>query len=153
MPRQITKGAVATALDALPTTAKDRANARAHAFGQLKLNLPFSFNTLFTSKEGQQSQLRITITRLAIRDVRGTLVFEVDLEASTRQGAGGFEPLQVSNPFEFVNPPVLVPDGTFSLDVVRGREVQIPNLREDLLEAARTMIAQTVVAATRIGTL
>lgn len=52
-----------------------------------------------------------------------------------------------ANPLVFVNPPVCVPDGTFT--VLDGQRVE--NLREDPAEAFRTIVAQTVEHAVGVG--
>lgn len=46
----------------------------------------------------------------------------------------------VDNPYLFVNPPVLVPDGSWRVEA--GREVE--NFREDAGEAFRVMLAEAV---------
>lgn len=50
--------------------------------------------------------------------------------------------------FRFVNPPILVPDGTFH-DEVRNdwgvdRTIQVANYREDIVEAFKQMIVETI---------
>lgn len=50
--------------------------------------------------------------------------------------------------FRYVNPPILVPDGTFQ-QVIRNdwgveRTVMIPNMKEDLVEALKQMVMQTI---------
>lgn len=51
----------------------------------------------------------------------------------------------VDNPFYFVNPPILVPDGTKKTIVNRvGQVVQVDNFKEDLVEALKEIVAQTL---------
>lgn len=56
---------------------------------------------------------------------------------------GGVEVLR--DTFQFVNPPLMVPDGTFRTEVTeRGSEIQVQNLVEDPVEALRQMLIEAI---------
>lgn len=73
-------------------------------------------------------------------------VVSVSIEAS-RDGEKFF----VDNPLEFGNPLTMVFDGTFhkTIDPHSGKEVDQPNLVEDLVEAMKEMIVEVVDLAYR----
>lgn len=75
--------------------------------------------------------------------VRPDGALEVWLEAK-RDG----KPIAVDNPYLFVNPPVMVPDGTYRLEDVEqfGKRVQVEveNFHEDPDEALRIVLADAV---------
>lgn len=51
----------------------------------------------------------------------------------------------VDNPLLFKNPPILVPDGTFTeVTDDHGKQYNRPNFKEDVSEALRQMIAETL---------
>ncbi len=72
----------------------------------------------------------------------GTL--EVRLTA-TRAG----QPLDLTeaNPFIFVNPPIMVPDGTMREVEIRGKRGKVHNFREDVEAAFQEMVGHAVMTA------
>lgn len=55
-------------------------------------------------------------------------------------------PLEVDNPLHFMNPPLLVPDGTFFTAVDDlGNQIQLSNYVEDAPSALKRLVFDTVV--------
>jgi len=52
------------------------------------------------------------------------------------------------NPFTIVNPPLMVPDGTFRKEMINGpdgqKEIEIENMKEDSEESLKQILVQTV---------
>jgi hypothetical protein len=51
--------------------------------------------------------------------------------------------------FRFVNPPILVPDGTFHTETIVAtdmtlKHIRVPNLKEDLTESLKQMLIESV---------
>jgi hypothetical protein len=143
MSSQIKRGPISAHLATLPASA--RARAKADAMSKLTLNLPHTFTAQIDTDARRNQPLRITVTRLA----RTGDVLELELAAETNAG-GGFQAVKLDNPYLFVNPPIFVPDGTTSTEIIRGREVQVPNLREDLAEALRTIVVDAIRTTAKI---
>lgn len=56
--------------------------------------------------------------------------------------------INVSNPFQFLNPPILVKDGTKSIITnIDGTKQEIDNFKEDLDEAIKQMVGEAVRVA------
>lgn len=47
--------------------------------------------------------------------------------------------------FQFINPPLMVPDGTFHEEVTeKGTTIQVPNYREDPIEALKQVLIEAI---------
>jgi hypothetical protein len=78
----------------------------------------------------------ITISSLSLEGLMLKVI------ASAIQGGN---PVSVNNPLYFLNPPILVPDGTTRLVTDRyGITERLPNFKEDLDEAIRQMVAEVI---------
>lgn len=71
-------------------------------------------------------------------------VLEV-LVSVTRDGVR----LPIDGHLRFVNPPIMVPDGTFRNETQRGKEYQVPNFVENPRAALREMILGAVIPQVR----
>lgn len=117
--REIERGDVSRSLDG--KTATERATLKVDAYAQAKLPTTF-----------EHDGLTITVVEGPTRD---GAALRVTLAASQ-----GGKPVELNNPFLFVNPPVLVPDGTVDAHGQR-------NLKEDLAAAWRVMIGEAVAGS------
>lgn len=74
-----------------------------------------------------------------------------DLVAVTVSARQGRTLLPVDNPYLFVNPPILVPDGTYRevVDPATEQVYQVPNHKENLTAALQAMIGDAVLATAR----
>lgn len=52
--------------------------------------------------------------------------------------------IEVNNPFEYINPPINVPDGTKSEMAFAGKIFLVDNFKEDVDEALKIIVAQTL---------
>lgn len=52
--------------------------------------------------------------------------------------------IEIDNPLQFLNPPIMVPDGTYHKEIIFDRETDIHNFREDPEEALHQIIVQTI---------
>lgn len=134
-PRPVIDGGAVTAeIEAIaPTEAVDREDrtARRQAVMEVKARaLADALPDGFTVTVGRRSY---TVSNVRYDEVRNAVVCEV---SGLPAGA---------NPLVFVNPPVLVGDGTFTENV----EGRVENLREDPAEALRIIVAQTVAHVLR----
>ena len=88
------------------------------------------------------SRLGIDVTVLQQHRVSGR-VLEVDVSAS-KNGV----PLKTSNPFQFLNPPVCAPNGTYRKGFAsKGEPIDIMNESENPLEALKIAIAHSIIAS------
>lgn len=91
----------------------------------------------------QRDNIRFTLSNWE----RKGNVFRVHATAADSNGA---LPLHdTDNPFEFVNPPLMVPTGTWRKENVNGQEVDVPNVEESPLEALRIIVFEAVTTRAR----
>ncbi len=121
-----TLGVVATAI--ADKTAAVRAIMKANALSTCGIPKPYTYG-----------DLTITIQEVAVE--RGLLRV---IAKATVDGKGVF----VDNPLYYQNPPILVPDGTFTTlaEIINGQEVprQVANFKEDLPAALKEIVGQTI---------
>lgn len=73
-------------------------------------------------------------------------VLYVTVEGKSPDG----DDLAIANPMAFVNPPVMVPDGTTRTELIEGGFVEVDNFREDPLEAAKQFIYEAALTSDRM---
>jgi hypothetical protein len=109
--------------------ASQRSKEKAKAFEKIK-NISFE-------REG----FTVTILKKPV-ERRGTLIVEV---MAMKNG----NLVNVSNPLIFVNPPIMVPDGTYHKEYIASidKEIDVANFKEDAEEALELIIVDVLKAS------
>ena len=56
----------------------------------------------------------------------------------------GGKAVKLDNPYQFVNPPLMVPDGTVKIKKIHGRDVEVSNMKEDHEAAFRSILTDVL---------
>jgi hypothetical protein len=109
--------------------ASQRSKEKAKAFEKIK-NISFE-------REG----FTVTILKKPV-ERRGTLIVEV---MAMKNG----NLVNVSNPLIFVNPPIMVPDGTYHKEYIASidKEIDVANFKEDAEQALELIIVDVLKAS------